>query len=157
METIDENLWSSDNEGFLPAQSAQYLATTRKWAKFLAILGFIFMGFIAVFGIIFAVTMSSGLGAQAFGGGGSMMGIGMTVMYLLLASIYFFPIYYLYKFTSHMKVALITSNAQELNESFKYLKSHYKFLGIFTIVIFSVYFLALIGMMAFGMSMFSAL
>jgi hypothetical protein len=53
-------------------------------------------------------------------------------------------VYYLYQFASKAKAAFATDNNEQLNASFEYLKSHYKFLGIFTLVITILYALILV-------------
>jgi len=71
----------------------------------------------------------------------------ITVIYLIIAVIYFFPIYYLYNFSVKMKKALLSDDQTLLRNAFEDLKSHYKFVGIFTIVILSLYLLMfLIGL-----------
>jgi hypothetical protein len=49
----------------------------------------------------------------------------------------------LYQFASKAKAAFATDNNEQLNASFEYLKSHYKFIGIFTLVITILYSLIL--------------
>ena len=70
--------------------AAGYINETRKWAQFLAILGFIGAGLIAIMAI-FAGSMFSGM----IGAGG----IAVTVLYLLMALLYFFPSLYLFRFS----------------------------------------------------------
>jgi hypothetical protein len=43
--------------------------------------------------------------------------------------------FYLYRFSSKANMSFKTHNNDELNASFEFLKSHYKFLGILTIVL----------------------
>jgi len=75
----------------------------------------------------------------------------MTVTYLVLALIYFFPVYYLLQFANKMKKALSTKNEETLTNAFEMLKSHYKFIGVFTIITISLYALL------FVVSLFGAL
>jgi hypothetical protein len=70
------------------------------------------------------------------------------ITYLLLAFIYFFPVYYLLKFSNQLKKALSTKNDEILAKAFEMLKSHYKFIGVFTIITISLYvLLAIVAMM----------
>jgi hypothetical protein len=74
------------------------------------------------------------------------LGIVVTLIYIVVALIYIFPIYYLYQFSSKMKEALISKDDAVLVTAFEMLKSHYKFIGVFTIIMLSVYVLgAIIG------------
>jgi hypothetical protein len=53
--------------------------------------------------------------------------------------LYFFPVLYLFNFSKKMKNALSNNKTVDFTLAFKNLKSHYKFIGIFTIVIISMY------------------
>lgn len=116
-----------------------FLKETAKWAYFLSILGFIGIGLmvlLAVFaGTIFAsMGTMSGLGAMG-GSFGTMMG----VFYFLIAALYFFPVYYLNKFSTNAKRAFRENDTEALTTSLGYLKSHYKFVGILMLSILVLY------------------
>ncbi|HET9056160.1 MAG TPA: DUF5362 family protein [Chitinophagaceae bacterium] len=124
----------------LDPTSQSYLSEASRWGKFLAIVGFIFCGLLALsaffVGAIFS-SFSSQLGTN-FGGGI------ITVVYLLMAVLYFFPCYYLYNFSVKMQTALRVNDQQSLQASFSNLKSFYKFWGILTIVMLAFYLIALV-------------
>lgn len=121
----------------LTEESKSFLKETAKWAYFLSILGFVGVGFMVVLAL-FMGTIFSKLGV--FGARFGMMEGGfITVIYLLLAVLYFFPVYYLFQFSSKAKVAFNCNDYETLTTSFEYLKSHYKFMGILALVIFSIY------------------
>ncbi|CEN51672.1 hypothetical protein [Capnocytophaga canis] len=114
-----------------------------KWAKFLAILGFVgiaILVLVSIFTIIFGVIASS-MEDTPF----PLALVG--VLYLGMAAVYYFPIKYLYDFATNMKDSLKTSNRIVFSRAFENLKSHYKFMGIFTIVMLSLYILILIGVL----------
>ena len=130
--------------------SARFLSETAKWGKFLSIIGFIMCGLLVIIalfiGVIMGTTFSKLEGAGAIGGG---MSIFVTVLYLAIAVLYFFPCLYLFRFSTKMKKALYENNQVELTSSFENLKSCFKFMGIMTIVLLSIYALAfLFGGMA---------
>jgi len=124
--------------------ASAYLGETARWAKFLAIVGFIFCGLLALFALFAGSIFSAAM--RGFGGGGIAFGGGavLTVVYLLLALLYFFPCLYLFRFASKMQVALGNNDQQQLSESFKNLKSCYRFMGILMIIILGFYALVLI-------------
>jgi hypothetical protein len=130
---------------YLTENSKSFLKETAKWAYFLSIIGMVIIVLLVLFalfmGALFAKLGSLGGGVAAFGArsGGLIM-----IIYLVSAVIYFFPVYYLYQFASKAKAAFATDNNGQLNTSFEYLKSHYKFLGIFTLIITSLYLLLLV-------------
>ncbi len=122
-------------------QSAKdFLKETAKWAYFLAILGFVGIGLFVVIAI-FAGALFSAMGAAmprmgAFGGS---FGAIMSFFYLLIAAVYFFPVYYLFKFGSNAKRAFRDNDSEALTSSLGYLKSHYKFIGILMVSILVLY------------------
>ncbi|TDD97388.1 hypothetical protein [Flavobacterium cellulosilyticum] len=117
-----------------------FLKETAKWAYFLSILGFIGVGLMVVLAV-FAGTIFGVIGHMMPGMGmfGSGIGIVISIFYLLIAALYFFPVYYLYKFASNAKKAFLNIDSELLSTSFKYLKSHYKFIGIMMISIMCLY------------------
>jgi hypothetical protein len=76
-------------------------------------------------------AMASGLSAS--------ITAGMTVVYLLLALLFFFPCLYLFKFSVKMQASLNSMSQENFEESLKNLKSMFKFYGICTIVMLSIY------------------
>jgi len=131
----------------LSQESKQHLNETRKWTFFLAIVGFVFIGLM--------VLLSLSMGAIFEELGDDMMpfpSFAVGFIYLVIGGLYFFPIYYLYKFSTNMKNALISDEDSSLNDAFRNLKSHYKFMGIFTIIIFSIYLLMGLGFAVVGFS-----
>ena len=147
--SITENLEMKLNES-----AKDFLKETAKWAYFLSILGYVGIGFIVLAGL-FAGTLFSAMGKMnpAMSSMGSSFGIIMAVVYLLIAALYFFPVYYLNKFASNAKIACATNDSDKLTISFQYLKSHYKFIGIMTLVVFSLYLLMIIGAIIGGVAM----
>ncbi len=128
-----------------------FLAETAKWAYFLSILGFIGIGFIVLIALILGITFAfAGGTGVSMGLMESSMGIGIAFIYILIGALYFFPIYYLNKFASNAKLAIKKTDSAALTLSFGYLKSHYKFIGIMTLVVFSLYVLMAVGMLFMG-------
>jgi hypothetical protein len=134
----------------LPKLELEYLAIehlkeTRKWSMFLAILMFVAVGLMILIGIFMSVMMKEmPMPVPSFF---------FSIFYLVIAAIYVAPAYYLYQFSKLSKNAIQFGNSQSLTESFKYLKLHYRFVGILAIVLISIYALALIiiaGVAAMG-------
>lgn len=128
---IDDNFGGST----LNSEIRSYLAETARWGYFLSIVGFIGIGFMVLAGLFMGSFMSTlGMGAA-----GMISPAIFTVMYLIIAALYFFPVLYLFKFSTKMKVALRSDNEAELTTSFQNLKSLYKFMGILTAIILGLY------------------
>ena len=130
-----------------------YLAEARKWAKLLSIIGFIGLGIMVVgsFGIgaMFDRLYDYGMDSPAFSGSF------LVVFYLIITLVAFFPVWYLYKFSVNLGRALDGGQEEELTSSFRYLRSHYKYLGILTIIMIA--FFALMMVVAFFAAFFGAL
>lgn len=126
--------------------SRGYLSETAKWAKFLAILGFIMCGFMAIaaFFLPFLMSFMPAGEMMPMGAMGKGLGMIMTIMYLGLAVLLFMPCLYLFRFSTKMKTALLQSDSEELDTSFSNIKSFFKFYGIMTIITMSFYVLVLI-------------
>ena len=145
METIDSlNFQENTSAQELAVNSAikDYLLQTAKWGKFLAIVGFVFVGLIAVaalfIGTIFSY-MSSMSGSGGMGAIPGAMSAVFTVIYLGLAVLFFFPTLYLFQFSSKTQKALKNNAQIDLTEAFSKLKSLFKFWGIYTVVFLSIY------------------
>lgn len=123
--------------------SCGFLRETSKWTKFLSILGFIGVAFMVVASFFIGAAMANmpnmDVSTVAF------LKWLLPVVYIVIAIIYAFPIYYLYKFSVNTRNALDSGNTDALNEAFRYLKLHYKFIGILTIVMICIYAIAIIG------------
>ena len=134
METIDKDFSNSDL--VISTQSKNFLKYAAKWASFLAIVGFLTLGLLVLIGIVMLL-----IGSQVSGVlGGAPIAL-FSVIYIGMAVLYFFPIYYLFLFGQKIKKAVKSTNQNELDAGFENLKSCFKFLGIFTLVILSLYIL----------------
>lgn len=134
------------------------LRESAKWCMFLAIIGFIGIGFMILAGLVMSAAMSALPDNPAFGGAMGPLGsikAYMGIMYVVIAALYFFPIYYLYKYAVGTKRALQSSNSDVLTDALVNLKSHHKFLGITTIVVISLYIVIIIGVVIFAAKMAS--
>ena len=115
-----------------------FLKETASWCKFLSILGFISLGLLLLGSFFIGIRYSSLPQVAAFPYN---LGTLMTVFYVVIVIIYIFPIYYLYQFSVKVKKALLLKDDEVLTSAFKMLKSHYKFIGVFTIITLSIYLL----------------
>ena len=131
----------------LDEQSKGFLAECARWGRFLAIMGFIVCVLVILAGVYVATAGAQMERAFSQYGATSSRGLGgvMAFLYILIAVIYFFPCLYLLRFSSHMKAALAANDQANLTVSFQNLKSMFKFVGIFTIVIISFYIVAFIA------------
>lgn len=131
-----------------------YIYEISKWARFLSIIGFILSAFLIIgsFGIGAALTNNPSMVAQLgpLAGAGA---IGVTIVYLVLALMYFYPSLLLFRFSNKGKQGVLYGDQESLDNAMMNMKSLFKFWGIFTIVIMIGYFLF---MLLFAASMVKA-
>ncbi len=120
-----------------------YLVEISKWTKFLSIVGFIGVGVLILMAFfvdkIFAglnIPMQEGVSLSS-----------LSVVYFILAGLYFIPVNYMFQFSTTLRKSLSAKDQVELTSAFKNLKSLYKFMGILTIVIMSLYAFAFIPLL----------
>jgi hypothetical protein len=151
---MEQNTESNLFELHVDHNVSGYLSETARWARFMAIMGFIGCGFM----LLFSLFMGSFINAALLRMGGTTAGLSymggfISFIYIVIAIVYFFPCLYLYNFASKMQVAIRSNDQDQLSISFRNLKSCFRFIGIFTIIILAFWVLgivlALIGV-AFG-------
>lgn len=116
-----------------------HLKETAKWAKFLAVVGFVITGIIVIVALFAGTLLSEMPMGEAAGIGAGLI----TFIYIIIAIIYFFLSLYLYRFATSMQIALNSGNQDELSKSFMNLKLMNRLIGIIV--------LAYIGLMALGL------
>jgi len=138
MEVTDALDSNYSSEIPLSEEVKDYLSETAKWAKFISIVGFIFAGLMVLISLflgIFMGSIGSDFGDAAMPFPSSLI----SIIYFIMALVMVIPILYLYRFANNMQIALRRNNNRALTDSFKNLKSHYKFYGIFMAVILGLY------------------
>jgi hypothetical protein len=124
-------------ENQLTSAAVGFLQESAKWSKFMAIIGFIGVGLMVLVSLFIAIGFG-GLGKANMPQLPVSMSV-ISVIYVVFAAIYFFPVYYLYQYATKTSAALHSKNKHLLTDGLENLKSHHKFLGIFTLIIVSLY------------------
>ena len=115
-----------------------HLSETARWARFLSIAGMVFIIFLVALGIYSSLTISryedmfNGYPGQR--GFMDSVGVGVAVMYVIMAMVAFFPLLFMFRFANQMRAALSSNNQALLNSSFQNLKIYFRYLGIVTII-----------------------
>lgn len=144
---MEETLQPPLFELSIDQEAHSYLSETARWAKFLAIVGFVTCGIIAIVAFIvgpllysttFASLPTSGNGLGAIGGAM------VTFLYLAIAVLYFFPCLFLFHFSVRLKAALRDNDQVRLTSSLKSQKTLFKYVGIMTIIVLSLYAVVLV-------------
>lgn len=131
-------------------ETMKVINDTRKWTLFLSILGFIGIGLIVILGLIIGPLISS-LSGQRLGSTFPPFLFGF--IYLIIAVIYFFPVFFLYKFSVFAKRAFNTFEPENMHLAFKNLRTHYQILGVITIIFVGLY--VIVGVIAALVTAFS--
>lgn len=150
MEVLEDNVYAG-NSLSVDNDVKGFLLETAKWAKFLSIVGFVMSGLMLI-GSLFMITIGSSV-SNLEGRAATAPLYSMGVSYIILAAVMFMPVYYLFKFSVGIKKGINSSNQEDFKNGFQYLKSHYKFNGIFMIVMLSIYLIAILIMLIFAGSM----
>jgi hypothetical protein len=115
---------------------------------FLSVLGFVFLGLMVVLALFIGTIFSKLTSISVAMKPTMVIGTGFfSVIYLLIALLSFFPIYYLLQFSYKIKIAFRDDDNDLLNASFEYLKVHYKFIGMMALIFACFYgFIILMGL-----------
>jgi hypothetical protein len=113
-----------------------YLSETCKWARFLAILGYVGFAIMLIFSalsfflpsVLFKEIQQPELPMWIF-----------AVMYLIYAAIYFFPVNFLFHFAVKVKKGMDSNDSDVIAEGFKNLRNLFKFTGILSIIVFMLF------------------
>jgi len=117
----------------LTEEAIDHLQKLSKWASFFSILGFINLALIVLLGF-FDVFYTNSFGWERETG----VALFRVMLYLIIDIVCFFPILYLYKFSLYAKQSIRTSGTPELTVALKYLRNHYTYNGVFTIVLIAL-------------------
>lgn len=136
----------------------EYLGRAGKWARFLAITGFVFLGLYAIF-IFIAMGSAPDLGDYPYSPrpGLSMNPMAMSrglgiIFVIIMIGIGIWPFLFLWNFSSKALNAVRSDDPEMLSDSFRNLKRYFQFLGIITIIALAFMLLGMFTMiMAFGM------
>lgn len=129
-------------EIIIDEKSLRYLNTARRWAMFLAVTGFIFLGILIIAGALAGTFMSVFRTHKPLEGG--IPGWIMIALFIILAVLYFFPVSFLFRFAKHAGNTIETRNRNDLNKAMRSLRSFFVYTGILLIAILALYFTALV-------------
>jgi uncharacterized membrane protein len=138
----------------LSDMAKQEISKVGKWAKYIAITGFIICGLIVLFGVFAGVIL---IAFYSFGAENSALNLPSLIsvpIYLLLTALCFVPCLKLYNFSIETKEAIQSGSDGTLTEAFTNLHKCFKFVGIITITALGLYALIRIGI---GISYISGL
>lgn len=127
--------------GGVTPKTRELLGQAAPWLKFLTVLGYIAVGFIAVIGLLLAVAggFLGGL-IPGFGALGPILGL----VYVALAVVMFFPARILGRMAKAAKKYKLQGDAADLEVAAGAVKGLAKFYGVMALVLLAVYALLLV-------------
>jgi magnesium-transporting ATPase (P-type) len=123
-------------------ESLNHLNSMWKWTMFLSILGFIFLGLLIIAGVVTSTFLT------AFKTQEANLGIPesfMIIILIVIAAIYFFPVFFLFRFSRNTRDAIQNLDKRKLEKAFRNLRIYFTYIGIMVIVVLSIYFVALLA------------
>ncbi|MFV0378011.1 MAG: hypothetical protein ACK5JD_12010 [Mangrovibacterium sp.] len=135
-----EDFTQSEEKLFRLASVRSDLRDAAKWAKFLSIVGFVMIGILVV---ICIGVMLAGSALSQFADTPMPFGL-LGIIYLLIAALYFFPVYYLYNFAKATIYGIDGADENQLARGMANLRRLFKFMGILTIIVLAIYAIALV-------------
>ena len=145
-----ENYVAIENQKIeLKGVTLLYMDEVRKWTRFMSVLGFVAVGILLVVGIMFLINSLTRPPMQV-DELGILFSPWMGIFYIFFAGIYFFPVLYIYRFSINAKKSLVQLNSGEssnelMAKAILYLKKHFRYVGIFTIIFLVVYLVVFVG------------
>jgi uncharacterized membrane protein len=121
--------------------SLKHLNSIRKWTMFFAVLGFIFVGLLLIAGIV------AGAFLTIFNSGMPDTGVPqwlMSVIFVVIAAVYFIPVFFLFRFSSNMRDAVHSLKQEKIRKAFRNLRAYFTYLGVLVILGLCFYVTALI-------------
>ena len=118
------------------------MRSTRPWAMFLSIVGFISVGFMVLGGMIIMVVGS--VLPQEFNGFPAVV---MGAVYIVMSFFYLVPSIYLFRYSSAIGRFLDSMTEAEMETALSSQKSFWKFVGIVVIIMFVLSILGIIAAM----------
>jgi hypothetical protein len=116
------------------------MRSTRPWAMFLSIVGFITVGLMVLAGMIMMVVGS--VVTRKFDGFPAVL---MGIMYIAMSFFYLVPSIYLFRYASAIGRFLDSMTEAEMESALSYQKSFWKFVGIVVIIMFVLTILGIIA------------
>ena len=147
----NENLLNSDLQ--VDEVSYLHLKESAMWAKLISIVGIIISILLAIVAFFIGAYMAkySSNPYSRYNSSAVTVGAGtITVIYLIVAIVFFLISLYLYRFAVKLKAALQSYDQGNLNLAFQNLKVYFRILGIITVIYIVVIVLAMLGTLAAG-------
>ncbi len=122
------------------------LQGTARWARIVAIIGFVLLGLMLVFGLAFGsffgklMAMQSAMSGAQMPFDPSLFGIFYAALFLVMVMIYFFPTLFLYQYATRTLRSLKTGfDATSFSSGLRAHRSFYSYIGVLMIIVTVLY------------------
>ena len=132
---------SEDKKIEMGPEILDQLNSTRKWTMFLSVLGFIFLGLLIVAGLATSLFLTTFKTTEANLGVPESM---MILIFIIVGAIYFFPVFFLFRFSRNTRDAIQNLDQQKLKKGLRNLRLYFTYIGIMVIVVLTIYAVALL-------------
>ena len=128
----------------LAQEDRNNIDVTCRWAKFLAILGFVGIGLFLLWmvALVLAITVAK---VSIPGNYNAVAVLSMIIMGVILI-VYFFPVFYLFNFASKGKTAMKYGHAPSMKDAFRNLRICMKFVVLMSIALMAFYVVLIVVM-----------
>src|SRR6478735_2092074 len=138
-----------------------YLLEAAKWARFMGIVGYVFVGLLVIGAFFVGAFMrflakTSPAEAANNPANSGVFAIVMGAYFIIIALIYYFPSRYLHQFGVNTILALRHNEQISFTQAFSRLISFFKFFGILTLIVLVFYGIWLVFFLVFGTMMSNA-
>lgn len=141
----------SANQDFnITSNVLESLRQTRPWVLFLGVLGIIaavLLVLVAIGMMAFGLIPNAGAAGMPPG-----MGVGLGIVYLIMAILYIAPSIYLIRYAGHIKTLLASPSTVALEQALQAQKSFWRFVGICMLLVVALYGLLIVVGIAAGVA-----
>jgi hypothetical protein len=103
---------------------------------FLSVLGFIFLGLLIVAGLAASLFLTTFKSQEA---NLEIPESLMIIIFIIIAVIYSFPVFFLFRFSKNIRDALQNLDSGKLSKGFRNLRLYFNYIGVMVIVVLSIY------------------
>lgn len=137
----------------VPQEAITHLQRTKPWVRLIGVFLWIGVVLMLLSGVAIGVASVLGLGAAAEGGAGAqqaMMMIAMGVVYGVMSLLYIYPAVKIWKYGTFIGKLVQSRSSEDLVAALDQQRAFWKFVGILFLISIVIYFVVIVGVIAFG-------
>lgn len=144
-------IYANENIGQITQEVIEQLTRTKPWVRLMSVLMFLGAGFMLLAAAGMGIAGSIGSLRQSGNTFTSMgFGIGMAVVYVIMAALYIYPALKLWKYAGRIGSLAMTRNVMDLESALNEQRAFWKFVGLMTLIGIALYVVAIFLFVVFG-------